>query len=272
MNPNFNLNQELRDEERRWTSGRNLDYGQKRSLVRLHGETTKRRTWIDLSKNPRGFSLPCLVPLSKAPYSPNICSPGAHPSPGFTRLHPASPGFTRRPPVVSGDRGRCWVQVGLPPHQADTHQARTPPGMMSYLHHRDTSCHQTHKTQILTGRFKKANRKSRVDGCGKERKLEGPKFESELCGDGSAVSVMIDALEAHAAPARLSEAVLRISSSSLPDRCFRFGRHTPPARPMFIDPAEEDGKWQKANSRGLCSRSGPVNYFDSVDNVPVLLM
>ncbi|CAB1445299.1 unnamed protein product [Pleuronectes platessa] len=65
----------------RWTSGRNLDYGQKKvsgsSLVRLHGETTKRRTWIDLSKNPRGFSLPCLVPLSKAPYSPNICSPGA---------------------------------------------------------------------------------------------------------------------------------------------------------------------------------------------------
>ncbi|CAB1443136.1 unnamed protein product [Pleuronectes platessa] len=43
----------------------------------LHGEKTKRQTWIDLSKNPRGFSLPCLVPLSKAPYSPNICSPGA---------------------------------------------------------------------------------------------------------------------------------------------------------------------------------------------------
>ncbi|CAB1444016.1 unnamed protein product [Pleuronectes platessa] len=63
--------------ERRWTIGRSLDYGKKRSLVRLHGETTKRRTWIDLSKNPRGFSLPCLVPLSKAPYSPNICSPGA---------------------------------------------------------------------------------------------------------------------------------------------------------------------------------------------------
>ncbi|CAB1421705.1 unnamed protein product, partial [Pleuronectes platessa] len=36
----------------------------------------KRRTWIDLSKNPR-VSLPCLVPLSKAPYSPNICSPSA---------------------------------------------------------------------------------------------------------------------------------------------------------------------------------------------------
>ncbi|CAB1456130.1 unnamed protein product [Pleuronectes platessa] len=28
-------------------------------------------------ENPRGFSLPCLVPLSKAPYPPNICSPGA---------------------------------------------------------------------------------------------------------------------------------------------------------------------------------------------------
>ncbi|CAB1414521.1 unnamed protein product [Pleuronectes platessa] len=41
----------------------------------------KRRTWIDLSKNPR-ISLPCLVPLSKAPYSPNICSPSAaSPSP-----------------------------------------------------------------------------------------------------------------------------------------------------------------------------------------------
>ncbi|CAB1443998.1 unnamed protein product [Pleuronectes platessa] len=36
---------------------------------------TKRRTWIDLSKNPRGFSLPCLLPPSKAPYSPKICSP-----------------------------------------------------------------------------------------------------------------------------------------------------------------------------------------------------
>ncbi|CAB1438475.1 unnamed protein product [Pleuronectes platessa] len=36
----------------------------------------KRRTWIDLSNNPR-VSLPCLVPLSKAPYSPNICSPSA---------------------------------------------------------------------------------------------------------------------------------------------------------------------------------------------------
>ncbi|CAB1412586.1 unnamed protein product [Pleuronectes platessa] len=57
-----------------WTMGRK---GLGSSLVRLHGETTKRRTWIDLSKNPRGFSLPCLVPLSKAPYSPNICSPGA---------------------------------------------------------------------------------------------------------------------------------------------------------------------------------------------------
>ncbi|CAB1440427.1 unnamed protein product [Pleuronectes platessa] len=36
----------------------------------------KRRTWIDLSKNPR-VSLPSLVPLSKAPHSPNICSPSA---------------------------------------------------------------------------------------------------------------------------------------------------------------------------------------------------
>ncbi|CAB1419506.1 unnamed protein product [Pleuronectes platessa] len=42
-----------------------------------YDSTTKRQTWIDLSKNPRGFSLPCLVPLSKAPYSPNICSLGA---------------------------------------------------------------------------------------------------------------------------------------------------------------------------------------------------
>ncbi|CAB1455559.1 unnamed protein product [Pleuronectes platessa] len=36
----------------------------------------KRQTRIDLSKNPR-VSLPCLVPLSKAPHSPNICSPSA---------------------------------------------------------------------------------------------------------------------------------------------------------------------------------------------------
>ncbi|CAB1454591.1 unnamed protein product, partial [Pleuronectes platessa] len=37
----------------------------------------KKTNLDDLSKNPRGFSLPCLVPQSKAPYSPNICSPGA---------------------------------------------------------------------------------------------------------------------------------------------------------------------------------------------------
>ncbi|CAB1453044.1 unnamed protein product [Pleuronectes platessa] len=55
--------------------GRNLDYGQRRSLVRLWFDSTE-RTWIDLSKNPR-VSLPCLVPLSKAPYSPNLCSPSA---------------------------------------------------------------------------------------------------------------------------------------------------------------------------------------------------
>ncbi|CAB1440426.1 unnamed protein product [Pleuronectes platessa] len=57
-----------------WTMGR-------KGLWFVSGSTprrnNKRRTWIDLSKNPRGFSLPCLVPLSKAPYSPNICSPGA---------------------------------------------------------------------------------------------------------------------------------------------------------------------------------------------------
>ncbi|CAB1433020.1 unnamed protein product [Pleuronectes platessa] len=56
-----------------WTMGRE-------GLWFVSGSTprrdNKRRTWIDLSKNPR-VSLPCLVPLSKAPYSPNICSPSA---------------------------------------------------------------------------------------------------------------------------------------------------------------------------------------------------
>ncbi|CAB1432574.1 unnamed protein product [Pleuronectes platessa] len=64
------LPQGVSGEERRWSSGRNLDYG---STPR---RDNKRRTWIDLSKNPR-VSLPSLVPLSKAPYSPNICSPSA---------------------------------------------------------------------------------------------------------------------------------------------------------------------------------------------------
>ncbi|CAB1451207.1 unnamed protein product [Pleuronectes platessa] len=60
-----------------------LDYWQKlglwaekvsgSSVVRRLGETTKRQAWIDLSKNPRGFSLPCLVPLSKAPYC-SLCA------------------------------------------------------------------------------------------------------------------------------------------------------------------------------------------------------
>ncbi|CAB1434482.1 unnamed protein product [Pleuronectes platessa] len=51
----------------------------------------QRRTWIDLSKNPR-VSLPCLVPLSKAPYSPNICSPSAvHGDSDVPRSRPSHP-------------------------------------------------------------------------------------------------------------------------------------------------------------------------------------
>ncbi|CAB1423057.1 unnamed protein product [Pleuronectes platessa] len=66
-----------------WTMGRE-------GLWFVSGSTprrdNKRRTWIDLSKNPR-VSLPCLVPLSKAPYSPNICSPSAYSTP-VPRLRP----------------------------------------------------------------------------------------------------------------------------------------------------------------------------------------
>ncbi|CAB1455191.1 unnamed protein product [Pleuronectes platessa] len=67
--------------ERWWTSGRNLDYGQKRSLVRLWFDSMEKKQkdepGLICPKIQGGFSLPCLVPLSKAPYSPNICSPGA---------------------------------------------------------------------------------------------------------------------------------------------------------------------------------------------------
>ncbi|CAB1444763.1 unnamed protein product [Pleuronectes platessa] len=60
--------------QKNWTMGRKSDWMVSGSTPRSDNQ---KKTWMDNTWiSPRGLSLPT-VPLSKAPYSPNICSPGA---------------------------------------------------------------------------------------------------------------------------------------------------------------------------------------------------
>ncbi|CAB1422715.1 unnamed protein product [Pleuronectes platessa] len=62
-----------------WTMGRKGLWFDSGSTPRSNNKKTNLDgQHLDPSKNPRGFSLPCLVPLSKAPYSPYTCSLGAY--------------------------------------------------------------------------------------------------------------------------------------------------------------------------------------------------